>query len=54
MFTESLEFEYNDISLTENANQVRLVNKTTGDIAMVNIEDHVRDEIIDFCTKKYL
>ena len=54
MFTESMEFEYNDIALTENANQVRLVNNVTGDIAMVNIEDQVRDEIINHCMKKYM
>lgn len=54
MFTNDLEFEYNDISITENVNQVRLVNNKTGDIAMVNIEDQVRDEIINHCMKKYM
>lgn len=53
-FTESLEFEYNDISLTENVAQVRLMNNITGDIALVNLEDHIRDEVINHCVKKYL
>ena len=51
-FTEGLEFEYDSIALTENANMIRLNNNVTGDTAVVNLENHIRNEIINHCVNK--
>lgn len=51
-FTEGLEFEYDSIALTENANTIRLNNNVTGDTAVVNLENHIRNEIINHCVNK--
>lgn len=52
LFTESLEFDYDDISLTENATHVKLLNRSTGDMAFVNTEEYIREEMINHCLKQ--
>lgn len=47
---ESFEMLYNSIEVAPNGRQVKLIMES-GDIIMVNLETHIQNEIMDFCTR---
>ena len=49
------EFEvfYNDIALIENGTKVQLSNSETGNVFIVNLENYLHNEIMDYCDSKW-
>ena len=49
---EMFDFEYDDISVIDQGKKVQLVSKTEGTI-IVNIEQQIQNEILNYCAKAY-
>ena len=52
-FIESFDLMHNTIQLKENGRQVQICSKD-GDTFIVNLEDHIQNDIMDYCEKQYL
>lgn len=49
---ECMDFMYESFDLVNEGRQVRLMN-TTGDLVVINLEDHIHNELMSFATSSY-